>query len=743
MNKTIDLKDILPRTRPYPGVKPMARRTFLKVTALAGAGFAIGCAVEEDGAAPATEDAPVTESAVGPFVRVTSDNKVTVIVKNFEMGQGVSTGLPTLIAEELDADWSQVSWEHAPSINALYGNPATVPVLGVAAMGTGGSDTMFSSYEWMRKAGATARAMLVGAAAAEWAVPVDEIEIEKGVLSHPSGRSGTFGAFAEAASLIEPPTEVKLKDPSEFKLIGKKLPRLDSDSKTTGQAEFTIDVNLPGMLHASIVHPPKFGGQAVSINDSVARAMPGVADIVTTPKGVAVVADSFYHAKSAADALEIDWDLSATETRGTEELFTEFRAMSETPGLVARDDGDIAAGFDGAAQIVEATYEFPYLNHAQIEPLNAVVRLGEGECEVWTGAQSPTLIQMVLAQVLSLPLDNITVHSQVAGGSFGRRATIDYDFVLDAALIAKAMNTDAPVKLQWTRETDMRAGYYRPMGVIKMRGALDADGNVMGWEQRNVVPPIFSDTPLASIYVHNGVDHSVVEGADINPYEIANLRLEVAYPKVKAPISWWRSVGHSLNGYAMEVFMDELAAAGGRDSVALRQGLLQEHPRHKAVLDKAVAEAGPAPSGAGKGRGVAMHESFRSYVAQVVDVTLNDDGTYKVDNVVCAIDCGVPVNPDVITAQMEGSISMGLGAIMREEITLTDGQVDQSNYFDYFPMRMRDMPEIDVHIIPSTEQPTGVGEPGLPPVGPALANALRNAGAQPIRRLPIGDQVSI
>ena len=563
------------------------------------------------------------------------------------------------------------------------------------------------------------------------------------MLSHSSGKSGTFGEFAEAAASIEPPSEPKLKDPKDFKLIGTKLPRLDSPKKTTGQETYTIDVDLPGMVHAAIVHAPKFGGKVVSVDDADALSMEGVKEVVTTSRGVAVVADSFYHAKTAADMLNIEWDLSDCETRSSEQLFEEFRAMAEEPGLVGRNDGDVSDAFSGAAKIVEATYEFPYLSHASIEPLNAIVHLTEDTCKIWTGAQGPTGLQIMASAMTGLDMSAIDVKSYCSGGSFGRRSTLTNDYVDDTIQIAKAMKIDAPVRLQWTRENDIKAGYYRPMSVIKMRGAVDEDGNVIAWEQRNVVPSIFIGSIAEPIYVKDGVDHSVVEGADINPYEIENLRLEVAYPDVKVPVSWWRSVGHTHNGYAMECFMDELALAGGRDVVELRKQLLSEHPRHKTVLEKAVAEAGPIPTGPGKGRGVAMHESFRSYVAEVVDVTLNDDGTYKIDKVVCAVDCGVAINPDIIKAQMEGSIAMGLGAAMREKISLTDGEIDQSNYYDYYPIRMSDMPDIEVHIIPSAEHPTGVGEPGLPPAGPALANALRDAGAKAIRTLPMGEQVSI
>ena len=716
-----------------------SRRLFLKATAIAGVGFSLGGFAKPGPVAGAAGLASGAgeEHILGPFVRIATDNTVTVIVKNFDMGQGVTTGLPTIVAEELDAAWDQIRWEFAPSNNALYADPNT------GMMGTGGSDTTYSSYEWMRKVGATARGMLVDAAAAEWGAPAAEITVSDGVVSHPSGKRATFGELALAAAAMTPRAEPTLKDPSEFKLIGSELPRIDSPEKTSGKAVYTIDLDIPGMVHAAIVHPPRVGGKAVTVDDAEALARPGVLEVVTVANGVAVVAESYYAAQSAANLLQIEWDLTGTETRGSEELFDLFRKTAEEPGLVARQIGDVDAAFEGAAKIVEATYEFPYLVHAAMEPLNAVVQLTDDHCEIWTGAQSPTLIQVTVGAATGLTMDKIKVNTYFSGGSFGRRVTLANDYVDDAVQIAKAMSGDRPVKLQWSRETDVKAGYYRPMGVIKMKGALDADGNVIGWAQRNVVPSIFIGSLAEEAYVHNGVDHSVVEGADINPYEVPNILLDLHYPKVDIPVSWWRSVGHTLNGYSMECFIDEMAAAGGKDAVELRRDLLASHPRHKAVLDKAVAEAGPAPRGAGKGRGVAMHESFRSYVAEVADITLNDDGSYSVDRVVCAIDCGVVINPDIVKAQMEGSIAMGLGAAMREKITITDGAVDQSNYYDYTPLRMGDMPEVEVHLIESTERPTGVGEPGLPPIGPAVANALRAAGAKPIRSLPFGERVDI
>ena len=714
-----------------------SRRGFLKVTGLGAAGFVVACSSASESATAQEVGAPESQQDLNAFVRVSSDNTVTVQIKHFEMGQGVVTGLATLIAEELDADWAQIAWEFAPANAAVYGQTES----GVQA--TGGSNSIRNSFLQMRRLGAAARAMLVGAAAREWGVPEGEIEVSNGIVSHASGKSSGFGALAALAASVPAPQEPVLKDPSEFKLIGKTTPRLDSPEKTDGTAMYTIDVTLPDMVHAAIIHPPRFGAKATSVDDAAAREVPGVLDVVTIPQGVAVIAESYYIAMSAIKQVNVTWDTTGTESRSSDQVMADFRSLADTPGLTAHHHGDVDAAFADADQIVDVTYEFPLLAHASIEAMNAVVLLKEGECEIWSGSQSPTLDQMTVSQILGIPMENITVNTYFSGGSFGRRANLGADYLTQTVLIAKAYGKQVPVKLQWTRENDMKAGKYRPPSVLRLRGALDAEGNVTGFHHRAITASFAKDTPFESFFFNDGIDHAVVEGAEENPYEVPNSLLDVHYPEFGVPVSWWRAVGYTQNGYAIETFMDDLALAAGRDPVELRRSLLQEHPRHLAVLDKAVAEAGPAPVGPGKGRGVAMHESFKTYVAEVADVTLNDDGTYQVDRVVLAVDCGVAVNPDVVKAQMEGGIGFGLGAVMREKITLNNGEVEQSNFYDYFPLRMSDMPEVEVHIIPSAEAPTGVGEPAVPPIGPAVANALRNAGAKPVRNLPFGDRVEM
>jgi isoquinoline 1-oxidoreductase beta subunit len=721
---------------------PTSRRTFIKVTTLAGAGFIVGCGESPDvGPTPtAATSAPAatpTNAAFNPFVKVGSDNRVTVVIKHLDKGQGVTTGLSTLVAEELDADWSQIDWEFAPADTERYAN------LALGLQGTGGSTSIANSWMQYRQAGAAARAMLVAAAAERFGVPAGHVTVADGVVSA-AGQRATFGELAAAAAEIVPPAEPRLKDPSEFKLIGKHVPRLDSASKTDGTAVYTIDVTRPGMLVAVVAHPPKFGAKVASFDASAALAVAGVAEVVEIPTGVAVLADGYWSALQGRNALVVEWDLSGAEQRGTAELLEAYRALLDAPGLVARNDGDAIAAVAGAATRVEADFEFPYLAHASMEPMNCVVELGADACEIWTGAQFQTFDQTAAAEVAGLAPQQVKINTLFAGGSFGRRANAPSDFIREAVTIAKAIDGRAPVKLQWAREDDMRGGMYRPMHLHRVAGALDADGNIAGWHQRIVGQSLVKGTPLESFMVQNGIDASSVEGASTLPYAIPSLRVEAQHPDAGVTVLWWRSVGHTHTAFATEAFFDELAAAAGKDPVELRRELLRDHPRHLAVLDLAAEKAGwGTPLPAGRGRGVAVHESFGSFVAEVAEVTVADDGTFSVDRVVCAVDCGIAVNPDVVRAQMEGGIGYGLSAALREQITLEKGAVVQSNFTDYLPLRITDMPVVEVHIVPSNEPPSGVGEPGLPPIAPAVANALRAVTGKPIRRLPIGDRVEV
>lgn len=722
----------------------LSRRGFLQVVGLSGAGFMIGCTSREpetaaqvaEGAAGAVADA-VARTEFGPFIRIGTDNTVTTLIKHLDKGQGVTTGLPTIVAEELDADWSQMRGEFSAADPQRYNNLFFGPF-----QGTGGSTSIANSWMQLRQAAAAARAMLVEAAASRWQLPAAEITVAKGIVAHEaSGRQASFGELAAAAADIPPPGEPVLKDPADFTLIGTRVPRLDSADKTDGSAVFTLDVSRPGMLTAVVAHPPKFGATVASFNPNAARDVPGVTDVVEIPRGVAVVADNFWSARKGRDALEIEWAEGDAEQRGSDELFGEYETLlSSGDGLSARNDGNVEAAFADAEEVIRREYRLPFLAHATMEPMDCVVELGENRCEIWTGAQIQTADQAAAAGITGLAPEQVVIHTMFAGGSFGRRATPDSDYIAEAVMVAKAINGRAPVKLVWTREDDMRAGFYRPMSYHVMEGAVDASGNITAWRHRTAVQSILAGTPFEG-FIQDGIDGSAVEGSRNLPYSIPNLSVDVHMASIGVPILWWRSVGHTQNGYVTEAFFDELAAAAGKDPFELRRELLKDHPRHLAVLELAAEKAGWGEAlGPNRGRGIAVHESFGSFVAEVVDVTV-DDGDFSVDRVVCAVDCGIAVNPDVVRAQMEGGIGYALSAALREEVTLVEGEVQQQNFHTYRPLRINEMPDIEVHIVPSGEAPTGVGEPGTPPLAPALVNALAAATGQRIYRMPIGDQL--
>ncbi|HEU4587839.1 MAG TPA: xanthine dehydrogenase family protein molybdopterin-binding subunit [Gemmatimonadales bacterium] len=713
----------------------VSRRDFLRAGLAATAGLTIGCRLEPGTAAARTGAGASggAGAALNAFVRITPDNTVTVIAKHLEMGQGTYTGLATLVAEELDADWSQVRVEGAPADAAKYANT----LMGV--QGTGGSTAIANSFTQMRTAGATARAMLLAAAADQWKVPASELTVENGVVRHAaSGKRATFGELCERAATLPVPTDVKLKDPSAWRYIGKRFPRVDSKDKTTGKAIFTQDFTLPGMYVAVVAHPPRFGATVKSFDASKAKAIAGVHEVVQIPTGVAVLAKDFWTAKRGRDVLQVEWDTSKAQSKSSAELFAEYRDLAAKPGRPARKDGNAEAALGRAAHTVEGVFELPYLAHASMEPMNCVVRLGQDGCEVWTGEQFQTPDQGAIAAVLGLKPEQVKITMLYAGGSFGRRANPKSDFVVETVQIAKAIGGRAPVKLVWTREDDMRAGWYRPMFVHAVKAGVDAKGKPIAWHHRVVGQSIAQGTAFESFMVKDGVDELSVEGVRDLPYDIPNLAVELHTTSVQVPVQWWRSVGHTHTAFVTEVIVDELAAAAQRDPVEFRRALLTKAPRHKAVLELAAEKAGwGTPLPPGRARGVAVHKSFNSYVAEVAEVSLRN-GKLRVERVVCAVDCGVAVNPDVIKAQMEGGIGYALAAVLHGEITLgKDGAVEQANFDKYQPLRISEMPAVEVYIVPSAEPPTGVGEPGVPPLAPAVANAVRALTGQPVRRLPL------
>jgi len=711
---------VLSQTRPN-------RRQFLTVMGGAGVGLMIGVSIPRVASAATSGDAQLN-----PFVIVRPDDTVLVLSKHLDKGQGAATGLTTLVAEELDASWEQMRVDFAPADASKYNN-----LEWGAFQGTGGSSSISNAYMQYREAGAMARALLVEAAAAAWGVPTAEITVAKGVMSHPSGKSSGFGAFAGAAAALPAPATVVVKSPEAFTYIGKSFPRLDIKAKTEGAPLFTLDHSAENMLVAAIARPPKFGATAKAFDATEAKQVAGVVDVIQIPAGVAVVAKSTWPAFKGREALSVEWDESAAETRGTDELRAQYAALLDQPGAPVEANGDADAALAKADKIVEGVFEFPYLAHAPMEPHDAVIEFDGQTAEVWTGCQMQTGDQFTVAAVLGIEPQNVSIHTLWAGGSFGRRAIPDSHIVGEAAQLAKAWGKKQPLKIQWSREDDVKGGYYRPMYLHKVRAGLDAEGNIVGWSHRIVGQSILKGTAFEEYLVHDGVDATSVEGVAGSPYAIPNIAIDLHTTDVGVPVLWWRSVGHTHTAFVMETMMDDLAHAAGRDPVEFRLAYLKDKPRHAGVLKLAAEKAGwggPVPEG--MARGVAVHESFKSYVAQVVDVALGENGAYKVKKVVCAVDCGVAVNPDNIAAQMEGGIGFGLGHAMRDEITLTGGEVDQSNFYDYEPLRITDMPEVEVHIVASAEAPTGVGEPGVPPVAPAVSNAIFAGTGKRWRRLP-------
>ncbi len=723
-----------------------SRRAFLKASGAAGAGLVLGVhlpALAQSGG-PGKSGGAATAAPFEPnaFVRIGRDNTVTVVAKHVEMGQGSHTGLATIVAEELDAAWSQVRVVGAPADASRYNN-----LMWGQMQGTGGSSAIANSWEQLRNAGATARAMLVAAAAKKWSVTADAIKVSGGVVSHASGRKATFGELAADAASMPVPASVTLKDPKDFTFVGKAFPRVDARAKSNGTAMFTQDLQLPGMLTAVVLHPPRFGARVKSFDASGVRSVPGVRSVLELPTGVAVIATGFWAAKKGRDALKVEWNENRAWKGSTDELMASYRKLAEKPGKPARADGDAAAAIAGAATKLEAAFEFPYLAHAAMEPMNCAMRLSDDRCEVWNGEQFQTADQAAVAKVVGLKPEQVSITMLFAGGSFGRRANPSSDYVLECAEIvsrlAKTGTKGVPVKLVWTREDDMRGGMYRPMYFHALRAGLDASGAIVGWQHRIVGQSILEGTIFEAFLVKNGVDGTSVEGASTLPYAIPAIAVDLHTTAEAPTVQWWRSVGSSHTAYSTETFLDELAVAAKQDPVELRRKLLAKHPRHLAALELAAGKAGwgaplaPGKAGEKRGRGIAVHESFGTVVAQVVEATIKPDKSFTVDRVVCAVECGIAVNPDVVRAQMEGGIGYGLSAALYGAITIKDGLVEPSNFHDYPVLRIHEMPAIEVHIVPSAGKPTGVGEPGTPVIAPALANALYAATGQRLRTLPL------
>jgi isoquinoline 1-oxidoreductase beta subunit len=586
----------------------------------------------------------------------------------------------------------------------------------------------------MRRIGATARIMLVQAAARQWQVPVDECHAENGVVTHKSGKKLSYGELATAANQLVQPTAVPLKDPKDFKLIGKTTKRLDSPEKVNGTAQFGLDVTLPNMLTVVVARSPVFGGKVKSFNADEARKMHGVKAVFQVPSGIAVAATGFWPAKTARDLLEIEWDEGPGGQLSTAGLMAEYTELSKQPGKIANKQGDAVSALKNAGKTVSASYAVPYLAHAPMEPLNCVVDLRKDRCEIWTGTQFQTVDREAAAKILGLKSEQVQIHTTFLGGGFGRRANPVSDFVGEAMHVAKYLKQ--PVKVMWTREDDIHGGFYRPMWVDSIEAGIGSDGKPVAWRHTIVGQSITAGTPFEAFMVKDGIDATSVEGAANLPYTIPNLQVDLHSPRHEVPVLWWRSVGHSHTAFVVETMMDELAHLAGQDPVAYRLALLEGSPRHQGVLRLAAEKAGwGKPLPAGRAFGVAVHKSFESYVAEVAEVSI-DDGKVRVHRVVCAVDCGIVVNPDGVRQQLESAVVYGLSAAVHGEITLDKGRVQQSNFHNYPPLRYTEMPAIEVHIVQSDAAPTGIGEPGTPPVAPAVANAVFALTGKRLRSMP-------
>jgi isoquinoline 1-oxidoreductase beta subunit len=714
----------------------VSRRGFMKAGAVAGGGLVLGFFLPAGGRFANAQQPPAKVYEPNAFLHIAPDNTVTVQVNRLEFGQGVQTALPMLIAEDLDADWSQMRGALAPA-----GDQYKDPAFGIQM--TGGSGTVAHSFNQYREIGAKARLMLIAAAAEQWKVAPDQVKTSKGMLMGPAGQKATYGAMADAAMKQPVPSQVKLKDAKDFRIIGKPAKRLDAKLKSTGKQQFGMDFKAPHSKVALVARPPVFGAKVAKFDASKAKAIKGVIEVlqVNTDRGgsgVVVVADGYWPAKQGRDALVIDWDTSGVEKVSSDKQLADYKALAQKPGLPVKqaDTSKLA----GAAKKITAVYEFPYLAHAPMEPLNCVVDLRADGCTVWAGSQFQTIDQGAIAATAGLKPEQVTLNTMMAGGGFGRRAVPTSDYLVEAVNVAKAWKaagkTD-PVKVIWSREDDIRGGYYRPSHVHRAEMGFDDKGNLVAWDHVIVGQSIITGTPFEPMMVKNGIDATMVEGMG-EPYEVP-LNLTAHSVKSNVPVLWWRSVGSTHTAYVMETLIDEAAHAAKMDPVAYRKKLLGEkHARHVAALDLAVAKSGYGKKQLPKGQawGVAMHESFNTVIAYVVTASVKD-GVPKLHKVTAGVHCNQPVNPLTIEAQIQGAALMGLGMTLPgAAITLKDGVVEQQNFSDYTVARMPDMPVVDVHIVPSNDPPTGMGEPGLPPLAPAFANAIFKLTGKRLRKLP-------
>lgn len=703
------------------------RRDFLKTSALAGGGLLISFTVPAEAKRLLPITSPPTVFAPDAFLRIGEDNSVHIILTKVEMGQGIWTTLPMLIAEELDCDWNKIKVEHSPA-----GKEFADPVYGQS---TGGSTSTSSEFDRYRQVGATARMMLVEAAAKRFGVQPGDCRTENGFVIA-DGRRISYGEVATEASKLPIPS-VKLREPKDWKYIGKSQKRLDNPDKINGKAIYGLDIQFPGLLTAVVAHAPVFGGKVRSFDAGSAKAIQGVRDVVQIPIGIAVLADHYWAASLGRDALKIEWDLGANESIDSHTQLEEYRRLSGTKGTTSQQKGDVATALKKAVKTIDTEFTVPYLAHAPMEPMNCTVKIDGDKCEIWAGNQSPLLYQSIVAKMLGFKPEQVVINTPFIGGSFGRKASFDADWVVEAVHIAKASGKF--IKLVWSREDDIRGGYYRPVYLHRAIIGIGSDGLPVAWQHHIVGQSIFDNTPLAGAIIHNGIDYSSVDGVNGSPYlaSIPDHSVELHTTSLGVPVLSWRAVGNTHTCFVMETLIDELAVMAAKDPVEYRRALLKDHPRHLAALNLAAEKAAwNKPLPAGRFRGISVHAAMGSYVSQVVELSV-ENRKIHIHRVVCAIDCGLAVNPDGVRAQMEGGIVFGLTAALYGEITLERGRVKQSNFHDYRMLRMNEMPLIEVYIVPGMGPMGGAGEPGVPPIAPALVNALFAATGKRLRTLPV------
>jgi isoquinoline 1-oxidoreductase beta subunit len=708
-------------------MKAISRRRFLQSSAAVSGGFVISFYLPRGSRAFAQAPQP-PKAPPNAFVRIGKDGVVTIVVKHLEFGQGVTTSLPMILCEELECDWAKVRYELAPA-NPVYAHTE------FGMQMTGGSSSVSNSYDQLRTVGAQARTMLMQAAAEQWKVKLADVRAENGFILGPGGKKLSYGQLAEAAARVPVPANVTLKQQKDFRVIGKPTRRIDSAEKIDGSAKFGLDVQRKDLLTAVVAHPPVFGALVKSYDADAVKAVPGVTHVVELSSGIAVVARNFWAAKKGRDALKIDWDLGPNAKLSSPAMFDRFRELAKTPGKIAKKS-DNADAIKSAAKTMVAEYQLPFLAHAPMEPVNCTVEVRGDSAEIWVGSQFQGVDAGAAAKTLGLKPEQVKLNTMLAGGGFGRRANPVSDYVVEACQVAK--NIKAPVKTVWTREDDIRGGFYRPAYVHRVEVGLDASNKVTAWNHAIVGPSIVAGTPFEAMMVKDGIDATSTEGVADTPYDLPNMQVMLhTVVDTGVPVLWWRSVGNSHTAFVMETMIDEVAAAVGKDPVVFRREMLSKHPNVVKVLDLAASKGNwGAPLPSGRARGIAVHESFGSICAQVAEVSLQGNDI-RVHKVTAAFDCGLVINPMTVEAQLQSAIAFGLSAALFGEITFKDGRVEQSNFHDYRVLRMNEMPLVEVHLVSGGDKPTGVGEPGTPPTAPAVANALFALTGKRARVLPL------